>query len=308
MFNVSSIKFDINNIKKTAVACVVFTTPMIWGMETAVPDSKGGSAAPVVGTTYSRQEIGEYAAVQEIAAKFIEGVKTGNAEVMKPYFHEKAVMFGQYDAVKEAGSIQLLFDSLSKVGPCGGDYVARIDILALEKNAAVIKVIEDGWHGYDFTDFITALKIDGKWVAVAKVYDTLEKDKRVRSSSLSRPDIKEYGAVEFVARKFIEGVKTGNAEVMKPYFHEKAAMFGQYDEVREAGSIQLLFDSLSKVGPCGEDYTARVDVVALENNAAVVKVIEDGWHGYNFTDFLSMQKIDGQWKVVAKAYDTVSHK
>lgn len=295
------------NIKKIAIVCIVSTTSMIWGMESVVPESKGG-ASSVMSTTYSRQEIGEYAAVQAIAGKFVEGVKTGNAEVMKPYFHEKAVMFGQYDAVKEAGPIQLLFDSLSKVGPCGEDYVARIDVLALEKNAAVVKVIEDGWHGYDFTDFLTMLKIDGKWVVVAKAYDTLNKDKALRAASFSRPDIKEYNAVDFVARKFIEGVRTGNAEIMKPYFHEKAAMFGQYDEVREAGPIQLLYDSLAKVGPCGEDYTARVDVVALENGAAIVKVIEDGWHGYNFTDFLIMQKIDGLWKIVAKAYDTVSHK
>lgn len=289
------------NIKKVVIACIVCTTPMIWGMENV-------KASSMISTAYARQEIGEYAAVQEIAGKFIEGVRTGNPDVMKPFFHEKAVMFGQYDTVKEAGSIQLLFDSLSRVGPCGKDYTARIDVLALEKTAAIVKVIEDGWHGYDFTDFLAMLKIDGKWTVVAKVYDTLAKDKKARATSLSRPDIHEYNAVEFVARKFIEGVRTGEATIMAPYFHEKAAMFGQYGTVKEAGSIQLLFDSLSKFGPCGEGYTARVDVVALENGAAVVKVIEDGWQGYNFTDFLVMQKIDGLWKIVAKVYDTVSHK
>jgi len=289
------------NIKKVVVACafIVCAAPMVLGMDNI--------KSSVVNTTYTRQDIGEYAAVQEIAGKFIEGVRTGNPEVMKPFFHEKAVMFGQYDDIEQAGSINLLFDSLSKDNPCKEDYTARVDVLALEKTAAIVKVIEDGWRGYDFTDFLAMLKIDGKWVAVAKVYDTLTKDKDVRASSLSRPDIREYNAVEFVARKFIEGVRTGDAGIMEPYFHEKAAMFGQYGANKQAGSINLLFDSLSKDNPCKEDYTARVDVLALENGAAVVKVIEDGWHGYNFTDFLVMQKVDGLWKIVAKVYDTVSY-
>ena len=37
-----------------------------------------------------------------------------------------------------------------------------------------------------------------------------------------RDDIKEYNAVEAVARKFWEAVKVGKSEVVKPYFYEKA--------------------------------------------------------------------------------------
>ena len=154
------------NIKKVVIAYFVCATPMICGLQNV-------KASSMISTTYTRQEIGEYSAVQEIAGKFIEGVKTGNAEIMKPFFHKKAAMFGQYDAVKEAGSIQLLFDSLSRVGPCGEDYIARVDVVALENNAAVVKVIEDGWHGYNFTDFLIMQKIDGLWKIVAKVYDTV---------------------------------------------------------------------------------------------------------------------------------------
>ncbi len=40
-----------------------------------------------------------------------------------------------------------------------------------------------------------------------------------------RDDIKEFNAVENVARKFIEAVKNGNAEIVKPYFYEKAVFF-----------------------------------------------------------------------------------
>ena len=41
-----------------------------------------------------------------------------------------------------------------------------------------------------------------------------------------REQIEEFNAVENLARKFIEAVKNGNSEIVKPYFYEKASFFG----------------------------------------------------------------------------------
>lgn len=122
-----------------------------------------------------------------------------------------------------------------------------------------------------------------------------------------RDDIKEFNAVENVARKFIEAVKNGNSEIVKPYFYEKAVFFGQLNEsVYQSGDIQEFYNTIDKMGACGEDYIARADVLALEKTIAVVRVIEDNWHGYKFTDILNLNKINGEWKIVAKVYDTLS--
>ena len=37
-----------------------------------------------------------------------------------------------------------------------------------------------------------------------------------------------------------------------------------------------------------------------------IEVIEDNWHGYKFTDILNLNKINGEWKIVAKVYDKLS--
>ena len=53
-----------------------------------------------------------------------------------------------------------------------------------------------------------------------------------------RVDISEYEKVEAVARKFIEGVKTGKSEILKGIFHEKACIFGRLNkDTVEEGSI-----------------------------------------------------------------------
>ena len=122
-----------------------------------------------------------------------------------------------------------------------------------------------------------------------------------------RVDITEYEKVEAVARKFIEGVKTGKSEILKGIFHRKACIFGWLNkDTAEEGSITSLYNGVDKTGPCKDDYVARVDILALEKSVAIVKVVEDNWNGYKFTDFLTLWKKDGEWKVVAKAYDTLN--
>ncbi len=122
-----------------------------------------------------------------------------------------------------------------------------------------------------------------------------------------REQIEEFSKVENIARKFIEAVHDGNSEIVKPYFYEKASFFGQLNEDEyQSGSIQLFYDTIDKMGAVSDDYIARVDVLNIEKTIATVRVIEDNWHGYKFTDLLVMNKIRGEWKIVAKVYDTLS--
>lgn len=121
-----------------------------------------------------RDDIKEYNNVEQVAKKFCEAVKTGNSKIVKPYFYEKAVFFGQLnEKIYQSGSIDEFYKTIDTFGACGDDYIARIDILMLEKTIAVVQVIEDNWHGYKFTDILNLNKINGKWKIVAKVYDTL---------------------------------------------------------------------------------------------------------------------------------------
>ena len=78
------------------------------------------------------------------------------------------------------------------------------------------------------------------------------------------------------------------------------------EENYQSGAIQGFYDTIDSMGACGDDYIARIDILMLEKTIAVVQVIEDNWHGYKFTDILNLNKINGEWKIVAKVYDTLS--
>lgn len=118
-----------------------------------------------------------------------------------------------------------------------------------------------------------------------------------------RANIEEYKAVEEAAMKFVRSVAEGNSRYARELFTDEAVLFGYLDGELEHGSIEQFYHNVDIVG-AGPDFRARVDVVALEETLAVVRVLEEKWGGrIDFTDYLLLLKMDGQWRCVAKAYN-----
>ena len=118
-----------------------------------------------------------------------------------------------------------------------------------------------------------------------------------------RASIAEYKAVETAAMKFVKSVAEGNSRYAKELFVDEAVLFGFLDGKLEHGSIEQFYHNVDTVG-AGENFDARIDIVALEETVAVVRVLEEKWGGrIDFTDYLLLLKIDGEWKCVAKAYN-----
>ena len=118
-----------------------------------------------------------------------------------------------------------------------------------------------------------------------------------------RAPIEEYKAVEAAAMKFVKSVAEGNSRHAKELFTDDAVLFGYLDGKLEHGSIEQFYRNVDSVA-AGEKFEARIDVVALEETLAVVRVLEEGWGGrIDFTDYLLLLKIGGEWRCVAKAYN-----
>ena len=109
------------------------------------------------------------------------------------------------------------------------------------------------------------------------------------------------------AMKFVKSVEEGNSQYARELFTDDAVLFGFLDGKLEHGSIEQFYHNVDTVSG-GEAFKARVDVVAVEETLAVVRVLEEGWGGrIDFTDYLLLLKIGGEWKCVAKAYNQNSN-
>lgn len=118
-----------------------------------------------------------------------------------------------------------------------------------------------------------------------------------------RASIEEYKAVEEAAMKFVKSVAEGDSRHARELFVDEAVLFGYLDGKLEHGSIEQFYRNVDSVD-AGNEFKARIDVVAVEETLAVVRVLEEQWGGrIDFTDYLLLLKIGGAWKCVAKAYN-----
>ena len=122
-----------------------------------------------------------------------------------------------------------------------------------------------------------------------------------------RADIKEYEAVESAALKFVKSVAEGNSKYARELFIDEAVLFGYLDGKLEHGNIEQFYKNVDSVG-AGGNFKGRLDVVAVEETLAVVRILEENWGGrIDFTDYLLLLKMNGEWKCVAKVYNQNSN-
>ncbi len=122
-----------------------------------------------------------------------------------------------------------------------------------------------------------------------------------------RANISEYQVVEKAAMKFVKSVAEGNSKYAKELFIDEAVLFGYLDGELEHGSIEQFYHNVDTVSG-GDNFKARIDVITLEETLAVVRVLEEGWgNRIDFTDYLLLLKMNGEWKCVAKAYNQNSN-
>lgn len=122
---------------------------------------------------------------------------------------------------------------------------------------------------------------------------------------MKRTTLNDYAEITAVVQKYIDGCNEGKSAVMKPAFDDGAIMYGTKADgsVEATGTISNLYGIVDSVG-ADKNGGARIDVLDTTEYTAVVRVIIENWHGLTFTDYHSLMKINGEWKIVAKVYHT----
>ena len=115
--------------------------------------------------------VSEYNAVIEAACKYVEGLRTGDAETVAKAFHKDAVMYGLAGGkTLLGGPIGNLYDFVRQNGSAP-DIKTHIDVLAITPTTAVVRIdMEKDAIGADYNDYLTFIKLDGCWQAIAKVF------------------------------------------------------------------------------------------------------------------------------------------
>ena len=107
--------------------------------------------------------------------------------------------------------------------------------------------------------------------------------------------------IEKTVQFYIDGAKSGKGDDMKPAFHKDATIFGYIGDDLFAGPIQKLFDWNDKNGPATEIET-KITSIDVVGTIATVRLESDNWTGHKFTDFFTILKVEGTWKIMNKVF------
>ena len=112
----------------------------------------------------------------------------------------------------------------------------------------------------------------------------------------------EEAAVRQAIEHYFRGHATGDGEHFKKVFHPDSKLFWVNDEKLNQRTSADYIAGASGTPPADEGSRKR-RIVSLDitGNAAVVK-IELDYPGALITDYMSLLKIDGTWKIVNKMF------
>lgn len=109
-------------------------------------------------------------------------------------------------------------------------------------------------------------------------------------------------AVRIPLENYIKGHATGDGEYMRKAFHTE----GNLIFVRDGNYMTRSFAEYIKgfTGKPAEDEANRkrtIEAVDVSGNAAVAKIVLD-YPTIRFVDYMSLLKINGEWKIVTKIF------
>ena len=125
--------------------------------------------------------------------------------------------------------------------------------------------------------------------------------KEAKISSNKPTNLSEYDDITRTVQNYINGGKTGRTSDMKLAFHPDATIFGYIGPDLFAGPIQGLFDWNDQNGAATE-LEGRITSIDLAETVATVRLELDNWTGHRFTDFFTLLKVDGEWKIMNKVF------
>lgn len=115
----------------------------------------------------------EYDAVIKVVQTYVDGLIAADNLLLRQAFHKDATMYGlTADKQLLGGSVSNLYDYVDHYGKAPNIRV-RLDVLGITPTTAVVKVdMEKDAGGFDYTDFHTLIKLEGRWSIIAKTFHT----------------------------------------------------------------------------------------------------------------------------------------
>lgn len=118
-----------------------------------------------------------------------------------------------------------------------------------------------------------------------------------------RPMSADEAAVRATLQHYLDGHATGRPDVMVQAFDTIANLYWVTDGALQTRTVEAYVGGMSGRPAANEsERRRRIASVDIAGTAAIAR-IELDYPGAFFTDYMSLLKINGEWKIVAKIFD-----
>jgi hypothetical protein len=128
------------------------------------------------------------------------------------------------------------------------------------------------------------------------IFFTLQGEAQTAAQSAERE------AVKVPLNNYLQAHATGKAEFVRKAFHPDAKLFWYRDGKVMTRTAEEFASGFSGTPAPDEAQRKRnIDTIDISGNAAIAKITLD-YPAVTFTDYMSLLKIDGEWKIVNKTF------
>jgi hypothetical protein len=124
----------------------------------------------------------------------------------------------------------------------------------------------------------------------------------IAAGATAQAQTSEEAGVREAIDHYFQGHATGVGDHFRKAFHPDAKLFFIRDGKFRTWTLDEYVSRASgKPAPDEADRKRSIASIDISGNAAIVKVLLD-YPSVRFTDYMSMLKVDGQWKIVNKTF------
>ena len=112
----------------------------------------------------------------------------------------------------------------------------------------------------------------------------------------------EDAAARVPLENYLKGHATGEAEYFKKAFHPEAKLFWYRDgKLMTRTSAEYIAGAGGKPAPDEANRKRWIESVKITGNAGIAVIVLD-YPTVKFVDYMSLLKIDGEWKIINKTF------
>lgn len=232
---------------------------------------------------------------------YLQGHATGNGEFhQKAFYPESRLLFVREGKFSQRTSAEYIKGSGGKPAADEASRKRWIEMVDVKGNAAIAKIILDYPTTY-FVDYFALLKINGEWKIVNKSFHAQPRSNPAEKVGFTNTN-EDLKAISVPLQNYLKAQATGNGDFIRQSLHPEAKImffsegkFNQWSVDEFAGRFQ---------GKAATDEGQRkraFEILDVAGNAAIAKVTLD-YPTVRFTDYMTLLKIDGEWKIINKTF------